>query len=66
MGKSKEAEVLFKLVLERYERLLAPEELEEVRKGVEIIVELSDALRSVRLKNSDEPFSVFIPYKRRK
>lgn len=66
MDKSKEAEALFALVRERCERLLRPEELEEVRKGVEIIVELSEALRSVKLKNSDEPFSVFIPYKRRK
>ena len=61
MDKSKEAEALFELVRERCERLLRPEELEEVRKGVEIIVELSEALRLVKLKNSDEPFSVFIP-----
>jgi len=40
-----------------------PEELEEVRKAVERLAEASEALRSVELKNGDEPFFVFKPHR---
>ncbi|MFQ6075309.1 MAG: hypothetical protein ACE5Z5_04120 [Candidatus Bathyarchaeia archaeon] len=62
--KSKEAEILFSMARDRYGDHLSPEELEGVRKGVEAIVEAAEALRSVRLENSDEPFSVFAPYRK--
>ncbi len=62
--KNKESEVLFKLVKNRYGERLGPEELEEVRKGVEKITETAEALKSVKLENWDEPFSVFKPYRR--
>ncbi len=39
------------------------EQLEEVRKGVERIVQESEALRSVKLDNGDEPLSLFRPYR---
>lgn len=62
--RGKESEFLFNMVRERYGDRLSGEELEEVRKGVERVVEAAEALRSVKLKNSDEPFSVFKPYRK--
>jgi hypothetical protein len=59
-----EAETLFNLVKEKYGDKIAPDELEEVRKAVERIVETSTELREVELYNWDEPFSVFKPYRR--
>ena len=59
-----ETETLFTLVKERYGDSIAPDELEEVRKAVERIVESSMELREVKLGNWDEPFSVFKPYRR--
>ncbi len=59
-----EAETLFTLVKERYGDRIAPDELEEVRKAVERIVESSMELREFELGNWDEPFSVFKPYRR--
>ncbi len=61
---SEEAETLFSLVKEKYGDKIAPEELEEVKKAIERIVETSMELRKVELGNWDEPFSVFNPYRR--
>jgi hypothetical protein len=61
---SEEAETLFSLVKEKYGDKIAPEELEEVKKAVEGIVETSMELRKVELGNWDEPFTVFKPYRR--
>jgi hypothetical protein len=63
-AESREDRVLFNMVRDRYGDRLGPEELEGVRKGVEAVVEAAEALRSVKLENSDEPFSVFKPYRR--
>jgi hypothetical protein len=60
----KEAEFLFKMVRDRYGDRLNAEELEEVRKGVKGIAEAAEALRSVKLGNGTEPFSIFKPYKK--
>ena len=62
--KNNESEVLFSMVQERYGDRLNSEELEEVRKGVESIVETAEALRAVKLENGDEPFSNFSPYRK--
>jgi len=62
--KRKELDLLFNLVRDLYGDRLDPEELEEVRKGVEGIVKTAEALRSVKLENSDEPFLWFIPYRK--
>lgn len=59
-----EAELLFEMVRNRYGDRLSAEELEEVRKGVKIIAEAAEALRSVKLGNGTEPFSIFKPYKK--
>ena len=61
---SKEAELLFEMVRNRYGDRLSAEELEEVRKGVEGIVEAAESLRSVKLGNGTEPFSIFKPYRK--
>ena len=60
----KEAEFLFEMVRDRYGDRFTAQELEEVRKGVEGIVEAAEALRSVKLGNGTEPFSIFKPYKK--
>lgn len=59
-----EAETLFSLVKGKYGDKIASDELEEVRKAVEKIVESSMELREFELGNWDEPFSVFKPYRR--
>jgi len=61
---SEEAETLFSLVKEKYGDKITDEELDEVKKAVERIVETSMELRKVELGNWDEPFSVFKPYRR--
>ena len=61
---SEEAETLFSLVKEKYGDKITEEELDEVKKVVERIVETSMELRKVELGNWDEPFSVFKPYRR--
>ena len=61
---SEEAETLFSLVKEKYRDKITEEELDEVKKAVERIVETSMELRKVELGNWDEPFSVFKPCRR--
>ena len=58
-----ERDLLFEMVKARYGDRLSTEELEEVHKGVTVIVETANVLRLVKLTNSDEPFSVFKPYR---
>ena len=59
-----ESEILFGMVRGRYGDRLNDDELEEVRKGVDALVEAAESLRAVKLENGDEPFSVFTPYRR--
>ncbi|MGD2200282.1 MAG: hypothetical protein PVJ38_01455 [Candidatus Bathyarchaeota archaeon] len=61
---NEEVERLFELVRDRYGSRLTQEELEAVREKVKRIVETAMTLRSVKLQNSDEPFSVFKPHKK--
>ncbi len=63
-NESGESEHLFNIVKERYGDRLSDEELAEVKKGVEKIVEAAEKLREIRLENGDEPFFVFKPYRR--
>ena len=60
---SKESEHLFNIIKERYGERLSDDELAEVKKGVEKIVEAAEKLREIRLENGDEPFFVFKPYR---
>lgn len=55
---------LFDMLKRRYGERLNPEELEEVKKGVDNIQQIADKLRSVNLKNSDEPPARFVPYRK--
>ena len=57
-----ESQVLLDLIKQRYGARLTPAELEEVQQGVEGIARAVAALRAVTLDNSDEPFSIFVPY----
>ena len=54
---------LFEVVRARYGDRLSPEELEEVRKAVERIARMAEALRSVPLDYRDEPLTRFSPYR---
>jgi hypothetical protein len=60
---SKEVDLLFALVRERYGARLTAEQLEEVRKGIEAVERNARALRAVRLENSDEPMQPFAPFR---
>ena len=51
------------LILQQYGTRLGPTELEEVRQGVEGLVQVTTVLRQVPLANSDEPYAVFVPYR---
>ena len=50
------------MVKSRYGDRLDTDQLDEVREGVDAIVEAAQALRSVKLEGGDEPMSVFTPY----
>jgi hypothetical protein len=43
---------------------MTAEQLDELRKGVEVTAEAMRALRAVKLRNSDEPFPPFAPYRK--
>ena len=60
---TREGEPLFELIRQRYGHRLTASELEEVHKGVQGVARMTATLRTVRLENADEPFSVFIPYR---
>ena len=63
-GSKREAELMFDVVRERYGDRLDDEQLEEVRKGVEDIFEAAQTLREIKLENGDEPFSMFVPFRK--
>jgi predicted nucleotidyltransferase len=65
-ARKKDSEILFELVRERYGGRLSADELEEVRKAVDVIAENAEALRRVGLENWDEPSSVFRPFRGRR
>ena len=60
---NKESEHLFSIIKERYGERLSEDELAEVKKGVDRLVEAAEKLREVKLENGDEPFFVFRPYR---
>jgi len=55
---------LYDMLKRRYGERLTPEELEEVKKGVENMRKAADKLRSVKLQNCDEPPALIIPYRK--
>jgi len=58
-----ESEHLFDIIKERYGERLSDDELAEVKKGVDRLMEAAEKLREIRLENGDEPFFVFRPYR---
>ena len=60
---SPEGELLFRLVSQRCGDRLTAAELAEVHKGIAGLATAAAALRAVRLENSIEPFTLFVPYR---
>ena len=58
-----EQELLFAVVKEKYGGLLSEEQLDEVRQSVLGMSNFTQPLRSIRLTNDIEPFSMFRPYR---
>jgi hypothetical protein len=59
-----ESEILFNLIKENYGCRLNEEQLENIKNNVKKIVQTSKELRKEKLGNWDEPFSVFIPFRK--
>ena len=60
---NEDADALFDLLKGRYGDRLTPEQLEDLRETVGEITKRADEMRSVALKNGDEPFLVFTPFR---
>jgi hypothetical protein len=58
-----EVDLRLALVRHRYGERLSPEQIDDLRRAVEAIVEQVAALGTVRLANSDEPLSRFEPFR---
>ena len=56
-----ETQCLVELVKQQYGDRLDPEQMTDTEKTIKDIRKMTDALRSVTLKNSDEPITRFIP-----
>ena len=54
----------FALVRERYGDQIGPTVFGDIRRRIEGIVAGGKRLKAVRLENSVEPFSVFVPYRK--
>ena len=57
-----EVDLRLALVRHRYGGRLSPEQIDDLRRAVEAIVEQAAALGTVRLANSDEPLARFEPF----
>ena len=53
------------LVKERYGERLTEEQLEHVSKSLKSVIDAGKALSETSLENSDEPYNVFRPYRRK-
>lgn len=58
-----ETDLLMALVRQRYGSRLTPAEMDGVREGLAGIVKLARAFRAVRLRNADEPYPPFVPFR---
>lgn len=58
-----EVDLRLALVRHRYGGRLGPEQIDDLRRAVEAIVEQAAALGTVRLANSDEPLARFEPFR---
>lgn len=55
---------MFERVKTLYGDMLDKEQLAAIESGLDQMISVFDKIRSVPLENSDEPFSVFKPYKK--
>ena len=53
----------FELVRGLHANEMSAQELEELRRAVADAVKAAEALRSVKLETTDEPRSLFVPYR---
>lgn len=58
-----ESDALLALIVQQYGDRLTPAMIEEVRQGVASLTHDALALRAVPLANSDEPGTIFVPYR---
>lgn len=61
----KETSILMGLVKERYGERLTEEQFEHVENSLKRVMDAGKALREVPLENSDEPYNMFRPYRRK-
>ena len=61
----KETSILMELVKERYGERLTEEQLDQVENSLKRVIDAGKALKAVSLENSDEPYNVFKPYRRK-
>ena len=59
-----EKELMFELIKTKYGDRLDTEQLEAVEKSLERVYTVLEEIRNIPLKNNDEPFNVFKPYRR--
>jgi hypothetical protein len=64
--KEKIVESLSNLIYDSYGSRLNEKEREEIRKSVEQTIENSVKLHKIKLENGDEPFSIFVPFRKEK
>jgi hypothetical protein len=64
--KEKIVESLSNLIYDSYGSRLNEKEKEEIRKSVEQTIENSVKLHKIKLENGDEPFSIFVPFRKEK
>jgi hypothetical protein len=57
----RETEILLSLVEARYGDRVTPDEMEEIRKGLDSILDSAKAMRACKLENGDEPYQFFKP-----
>jgi Asp-tRNA(Asn)/Glu-tRNA(Gln) amidotransferase C subunit len=62
-SKNIESDLLFQMVKEKYGTHLSEEQLEEVKSGLDTIIDMAEAIRAVDLDYTDEPSIRFKPYK---
>ena len=58
---NREAEILYSLVEARYGDRCTSEELEEIRNGLNTILDSAKAMHAIKLENGDEPSQSFKP-----
>ena len=59
-----EKQHIFKRVKELYGARLTEEQLAAVEASIDPMINVLEQLRSIHLENSDEPYSVFKPYRK--